>query len=256
MAAAGGGGAAAAAAPGVERMRNAFNALESTNQSLVVDLRSSLIMLKMIAEDLERGNDKDAVEELTRATIETILLLDDVAQHSTALHSLGEEYVAGNELTDFQKLIEERIAQLKADSPSDPENHPYYKQLKEAVWNIHHAGELMPGQENEDIVMTCSQFSIVNLRCPITGKAVVELDDPVRSLDCQHIYDHKAVMDYIKKQGTKKPCKCAAAGCPKELLAENLICDGMLKIEIEEMRRRGIVATQAQNVVDYTELED
>jgi len=46
--------------------------------------------------------------------------------------------------------------------------------------NVHHAGQPMPGEEQEDIVMTSTQMSILNVTCPLTGKPVIELIDPVR----------------------------------------------------------------------------
>ena len=38
----------------------------------------------------------------------------------------------------------------------------------------------MPGEEQEDIVMTTTQANILNFTCPITGKPVTELEEPVR----------------------------------------------------------------------------
>lgn len=49
--------------------------------------------------------------------------------------------------------------------------------------NVHHAGQLMPGEEQEDIVMTSTPFGLSNTVCPITGKFVTELAEPVRRLD-------------------------------------------------------------------------
>jgi len=49
--------------------------------------------------------------------------------------------------------------------------------------NVHHAGQPMPGEEQEDIVMTSTQMSILNVTCPLTGKPVIELIDPVRWYD-------------------------------------------------------------------------
>jgi E3 SUMO-protein ligase NSE2 len=46
--------------------------------------------------------------------------------------------------------------------------------------NVHHAGQPMPGEEQEDIVMTSTQMSILNVTCPLTGKPVIELMNPVR----------------------------------------------------------------------------
>ncbi|KAK1321016.1 E3 SUMO-protein ligase MMS21 [Acorus calamus] len=46
--------------------------------------------------------------------------------------------------------------------------------------NVHHAGQPMPGEEQEDIIMTSTQTNLLNITCPLTGKPVTELQDPVR----------------------------------------------------------------------------
>ena len=38
----------------------------------------------------------------------------------------------------------------------------------------------MPGEEQEDIVMTSTQSNILNVTCPLTGKPITELVEPVR----------------------------------------------------------------------------
>lgn len=38
----------------------------------------------------------------------------------------------------------------------------------------------MPGEEEEDIVMTSTQCNLLNTTCPLTGKPVFELADPIR----------------------------------------------------------------------------
>lgn len=38
----------------------------------------------------------------------------------------------------------------------------------------------MPGEEQEEIVMTSTESNILNRTCPVTGKPVTELADPVR----------------------------------------------------------------------------
>jgi len=45
----------------------------------------------------------------------------------------------------------------------------------------------MPGEEQEDIVMTSTQMSILNVTCPLTGKPVIELVDPVRGYEYNFI---------------------------------------------------------------------
>jgi hypothetical protein len=38
----------------------------------------------------------------------------------------------------------------------------------------------MPGEEQDDIVMTSTQCSLLNITCPLSGKPVVDLAEPVR----------------------------------------------------------------------------
>lgn len=44
--------------------------------------------------------------------------------------------------------------------------------------DVHHRDELMPGEEEEDIIMT-SKDLVANAACPLSGKAVDELTEPV-----------------------------------------------------------------------------
>lgn len=48
---------------------------------------------------------------------------------------------------------------------------------------MHHAGEPMPGHEQDEIVMLASQYGVVNPICPVSGKPVEDLVDPVRRSD-------------------------------------------------------------------------
>ena len=45
---------------------------------------------------------------------------------------------------------------------------------------VHHAGQPMPGEEQDDIVMTSTQCNLLNVTCPLSGKPVTELAEPVR----------------------------------------------------------------------------
>lgn len=49
--------------------------------------------------------------------------------------------------------------------------------------NVHHSGQPMPGEEQEDIVMTSTQCNVRNINCPVSGKPITELQDPVRRYD-------------------------------------------------------------------------
>ena len=41
----------------------------------------------------------------------------------------------------------------------------------------------MPGDEQEDIVMTSTQCNLLNITCPLSGRPITELADPVRRYD-------------------------------------------------------------------------
>lgn len=50
--------------------------------------------------------------------------------------------------------------------------------------NVHHAGQPMPGEDQEDIVMTSTEINLLNITCPISGKPVVDIEEPVRRYEC------------------------------------------------------------------------
>ncbi|KAG6526007.1 hypothetical protein ZIOFF_015981 [Zingiber officinale] len=107
------------------------------------------------------------------------------------------------------------------------------KLLHNLLQNVHHAGQPMPGEEQEDIVITSTQNNLLNMKYPLTGKPVTELQNPVRWMDCKHIYEKEPVIHYIS---TKKPHpRCPVAGCPKILQVGRVVRDALLTIEIDEM---------------------
>ncbi|CAM6093600.1 unnamed protein product [Calypogeia fissa] len=116
--------------------------------------------------------------------------------------------------------------------------------------NIHRAREAAPWQEEEEMVMI-NHSGVRNHNCPLTGKPMVELENPVRSIQCHHIYEQTAVIEYVAKAGRRR-CKCAVAGCPFFLKMDNLKNDASLNMEVQELRLRDR-ATQLEN---YTEIED
>ncbi|KAG0455275.1 hypothetical protein HPP92_024567 [Vanilla planifolia] len=120
--------------------------------------------------------------------------------------------------------------------------------------NVHHEGQPMPGEEQEDIVMTSTQNNLLNMTCPLTGKPVTQLENPVRCMDCKHIYEKNPIMHYIKTQ--KPQARCPVAGCPKILQEERVLCDPLLTIEIDEIRASDKPTEPITNVDDFTETEE
>lgn len=64
------------------------------------------------------------------------------------------------------------------------------------IQKVHHEGQPMPGEEQEDIVMTSTECTILNATCPLTGKPVTELAQPVRRYF--QLFDHlTSPFDYL-----------------------------------------------------------
>ncbi|KAF5728043.1 E3 SUMO-protein ligase MMS21 [Tripterygium wilfordii] len=236
------------------RMRNAASTICSDNQSLIAEIRKALSMMRDIAVDLEKHNQFEKVKELEKAVAELVNSYEDCMHHSSAIQSVANAYQPGSESTDFKKLLEGEFVKLKGSSKSDLQNHRLMRQFREAIWNVHHAGQPMPGEEHEDIVMTSTQCNLLNFTCPLSGKPVTELAEPVRSVECQHIYDKKAIMIYLRSKNTNG--QCPLAGCPKILQASKVFCDPLLLVEIDEMRAMSKHNTRTEVIEDFTALDE
>ncbi|XP_019167912.1 PREDICTED: E3 SUMO-protein ligase MMS21 [Ipomoea nil] len=232
------------------RLRTVTSMLESDNQTLLRDMRKAMTLMKEVAVDLEMDNKSERVKELEDGLIHLSKTYDDCVHLSSAIQSIGNLYEPGPQPTDFSKLFDAEIAKSKATSPR--QNQPFVRQFREAVWIVHHSGQPMPGEEQEDIIMTSSEHNLLNVTCPITGRSVTELVEPVRSMDCKHIYGKNAIMEHIKDAGGR----CPVAGCPKVLQAKRIVCDALLLIEIEELRTMGKQTAGSGVVEDFTVLPE
>ncbi|KAM3396041.1 E3 SUMO-protein ligase MMS21 [Capsicum galapagoense] len=235
------------------RIRSTTSALYSDSQSLLREIRKSIAMMKDIAVELERDERKEMVKELEDGVVQLLAASDDCMHLSEAIQSIGDEIEPGPEPTNFKKKFDEEIAKSKARSSSHAQNQSLLRQFREAIWHVHHAGQPLPGDEQEDIVMTSTQCNLLNVTCPLSGKPVTELAEPVRSMDCKHIYEKKTIMQYLKSKTSRG--QCPVAGCPKILKAQRVLCDPFLLIEIDEL-----MSMSKQNrpdaIEDFTALDD
>lgn len=213
-----------------------------------------MTFMKEIAVDLETQNESQMVKELEDAAVQLAETYGDCMLHSSVIESIGNSYQPGTQLTDFKKWLTDEFAKGKGSSTSAPEKDPLIRHFREAVWNVHHAGEPMPGEEQEDIIMTSTQCNLLNITCPLSGKPVFELAEPVRSVECHHIYEKKAIMAYIKNKNTNG--RCPIAGCPRILQASKVVCDALLLIEIEEMKSMSKQTARTEVIEDFTALDD
>ncbi|XP_051117148.1 E3 SUMO-protein ligase MMS21-like [Andrographis paniculata] len=219
---------------GTGRMSTAASTLYADNQTLITEIRKAVMMMKDVGIDFERDNNSEMVKVLENGVTELMKSSDECTQLSNAIQSIKNEYQPGAELTDFTKLFDEKIKRSRKDSSSVSQNQTLLRQFREAIWNVHHAGQPMPGEEQEDIVMTSSHCNLLNMTCPLTGKPVEELVEPVRSMDCKHIYEKQHIMQRIRSKVAQG--QCPVSGCPRRLQADRVVCDALLLIEIEEMR--------------------
>lgn len=237
------------------RMKTVAMTLQSDNQSLIADIRKTMSMFKDIALDLEADNQSQMVKELESGFIQLLETSGDCMNFSSAIESVGKGYEPKEGLTDFKRLFDDEIAKEKARSSVVPQKDPLFRQFTAAIWNVNHAGQPMPGEEEEDIIVTSTQSNLLNITCPLSGKPITALSDPVRSMDCKHIYDKKVVMQYIK--GTKgQQAKCPITGCPKILQADRVVCDPLLCIEIEEMKAMSKQSGATNIIEDFTDLNE
>ncbi|KAH7544085.1 hypothetical protein JRO89_XS15G0102400 [Xanthoceras sorbifolium] len=277
------------------KIRNAAATICNDNQSLIVEARKVLAFMKEVAVDLERENKSQMVKEVEDAAIQLAETYGDCMLHSSAIESIGNSYQPGTELTDFKKLLMDEFAKRKASSSSVPEKDPLIRHFREAVWNVHHAGEPMPGEEQDDIIMTSTQCNLLNITCPLSGKPISELAEPVRRY-CQFISKTSWALYFlcwifllallplkgIKGQGYKPnlhlsvECKhiyekkaimayikskqsyarCPIAGCPKILQAAKVVCDAFLLIEIEELKSMSKQTARTDVIEDFTALDE
>lgn len=236
------------------RIRSHTSALYSDSQSLILEIRKSVTMMKDIAVHLERDERTQMVKDLEDGVVQLLAASDECMHLSEAIQSIGDELEPGPEPTNFKKKFDEEIAKSKARSSSHTQNQSLLRKFREAVWHVHHEGQPMPGDEQEDIVMTSTQCNLLNVTCPLSGKPITELVEPVRSMDCKHIYDKKAIMQYMKSKSTRG--QCPVAGCPKILKAQRVLCDPFLLIEIDEVRSMSKQNARPDAIEDFTALDE
>ncbi|KAK3134835.1 hypothetical protein QOZ80_5BG0411330 [Eleusine coracana subsp. coracana] len=235
------------------KLSRAADAASSDMQALVMEMRKASGTMKSLAVDYEKDGKAEEVQKLEKMLLEMLDSYEDCVALAQAVKAVPESYQPSDQPTDFKGLIKTEVIKIKEGSSTSGQNHPLFRQFKESVWNVHHAGQPMPGEEQEDVIMTSTQTAIRNVSCPITGKPVTELPNPVRCVDCGHIYEKDPIVHYIR---TKKPPNCPIAGCPVILQIGKVACDPLLRIEIEEFRSLEPAAPNATNIEDFTDLND
>ncbi|KAK8967938.1 E3 SUMO-protein ligase MMS21 [Platanthera guangdongensis] len=248
-------GAQEVAGEEIDRKSNSISRITSGNFSCRPDGRPLCIMISLVRRDRKREHlavhHKEIENSLVNliSTTNNICLLSSPIQEffrgaSTPRQPPGFETTGESLVCHLRKSIYARLIFLSSPDTGQP---------RLLFWNVHHEGQPMPGEEQEDIVMTSTQSILLNMTCPLTGKPIVELENPIRSMDCKHVYEKDPVMHYIISKKPKAPCP--VAGCPKFLQEERVICDPLLRIEIDEIHAASKSNEPVTNVHDYTEID-
>ncbi|KAG8086416.1 hypothetical protein GUJ93_ZPchr0010g11253 [Zizania palustris] len=208
------------------KLANAAERDSSEAQALISDIRKALVEIRSVAIEFEKNGNSDKVQRLEKAALELITSYEDCASFAQAIREVPRVYQLSNQRTDFKKLIDGRLARLRGP-------HRRYR----TIHSFGSSGRLF------------GMFTMLANQC----LPVIQLTDPVRCVDCRHIYDKVPIMHYIR---TKISPKCPIAGCPKVLQVGRVICDSLLHVEIEELRSSGPSALNATNIEDFTDLGD
>lgn len=222
---------------------------------LCENLDKHFATLRWIAGTLEGEHKTSKVQELEQALLQAISFQTEMKVHKMALQRVKQSHTfSPGAKTDFPNEIQEAARQLATDNAAIPEDHEQYRRFRKEIWDVHHAGEVMPGQEDEEIVMTDEGgLHLLNTTCPMTAKLIAELQSPLRSSVCKHIYDRESILSHIR---SRHRVPCPVAGCRNQSLQETqLFSDPTLKVDIERMRHQAESSTQRVHL-DCADIED
>jgi Zinc-finger of the MIZ type in Nse subunit len=116
-------------------------------------------------------------------------------------------------------VVDEKLQQRQADA---------VRSLEREVWNVNHSGEVMPGDEDEDII---EAGAVVSDTCPLTME---ELQDPVKCQQCNHTYSRAAIVNYI---GRRHGRECPVAACHVVVSVSQLVPDREAIVRLKNKRQ-------------------
>ncbi|KAK9829294.1 hypothetical protein WJX72_004993 [[Myrmecia] bisecta] len=113
-------------------------------------------------------------------------------------------------LTQLAELLEKaNDAEKVEDAGFRPEDTVEFKNFESAVRAVH-GQEEAGAEEDEDVVIAPTEFDVArNRSCPITGKPVMELTEPVED-QLGFVYERKEIEEYIRRKRGSCACPMAA----------------------------------------------
>ncbi|KAL3686820.1 hypothetical protein R1sor_013129 [Riccia sorocarpa] len=103
------------------------------------------------------------------------------------------------------------------------------------------------------VSITESKYAAINTRCPLSGKLVTELEDPVRSVKCHHVYSQAYAKAYINQ--SMGISECAVSGCSEFLMESDLISAKTFIDSIQNLRENDVVS-QLRLLLECTHVEN
>ena len=195
----------------------------------------------------EKYGDSERVEKLRAAFKELTEVETDARAHVKALaeiskgnHAVPQRQESGAmSVVGFTAAIEQ-LAQQAKQNPRQQENaRNRIAKFEQEIWAVNHAGEAMPGQEDEDLVMEPTQGTI-NKKCPLCAVPLPELREPVQD-EKGYVYEKEFILQYIAAKGRGGRVACPCPGTTHYVTKDTLEeCDHMLSGGQQRKRPRAV----------------
>lgn len=142
-------------------------------------------------------------------------LVQKMDVNTKVLKKINKGDYGDQEPTEF---MADQVEEFEAKSvPESFKQHKWWKKMLEDVWEVHHEDEPMPGQEDEEVVISKKPRT---LKCPLTQKLMKK---PVRNTVCGHAYEGEAIKDYVRRRGTRRTkVECPVVGCASDVTLDHL----------------------------------
>lgn len=205
--------------------------------------------IKDVAVSLEAYGDAEGVQKMYRLSEDVCASQVELEAMKQTLHWMGLEggYEGRrNHTTDFGKMMEKKMKEYKRNNSHDPKRHESVLDIKQAVWEIHHPNEPFPGTHdarNEEVVIAMTQSERIarNKTCPISGKSIFDLKDPVRDKH-GYVYEKEYIMQMFQR-GTSA-IECPVAGTTHQIKKADL---KTAKELLRERQRRKLTQRSRKN---------
>jgi len=207
---------------------------------------------------LEANGDAKGVKEMYRLSERVCEAQAELEAMKQTLHWMGLEggYEGRrNEKTDFRKMMDAKVKECRRKKPMHPSKHESVLDIKQAVWEIHHPNEPFPGTAdatNEEVVMAMTQSEKIarNKTCPISGRSIFEVADPVKDKQ-GYVYEKEYIIQMFQRG--MNAIECPVAGTTHQIHKADL--KPAKELLRERKRRMHTQRTRKAAAVNETILE-